>query len=219
MIEIIQQKLDSYKASNPVEEEQATKEIMQEIALYGLWRAGFFKVAAFQGGTLPEIRKPHAVRPWQFVMDPLHGYLTLAENLWTDGRAFAGAWNFGPDEAGAKTVGYVANQLSRGWGEGAEWQHDESDQPHEATYLKLDSSKAHSALSWSPVLDLATTLPIARGQGFARQSSRSTTLGCRSLSNGSPRGAICRLRSSRPAPTGSHWLPFCTRCHSLCAAV
>ena len=115
-------------------------------------------VAAFQGGTLPEIRNPHAVRHWQFVMDPLHGYLTLAENLWTDGRAFAGAWNFGPDEAGAKTVGYVANQLSRGWGEGAEWQHDESDQPHEATYLKLDSSKAHSALSWSPVLDLATTL-------------------------------------------------------------
>ena len=51
MIEIIQQKLDSYKVSNPVEEEQATKEIMQEIALYGLWRAGFFKVAAFQGGT------------------------------------------------------------------------------------------------------------------------------------------------------------------------
>ncbi len=91
-------------------------------------------------------------------MDPLNGYLTLAESLWNDGQAFAGAWNFGPDESDAKDVGYIVEQLSRVWGEDAEWRHDESDQPHEATNLKLDSSKARSALSWSPVLDLTTTL-------------------------------------------------------------
>jgi CDP-glucose 4,6-dehydratase len=115
-------------------------------------------VAAFQGGTLPEVRNPHAVRPWQFVMDPLNGYLTLAESLWKDGPAFAGAWNFGPDDSDAKDVGYIVDRLLRGWGRSAEWRHDESDHPHEATYLKLDSSKAQSALSWSPVLDLTTTL-------------------------------------------------------------
>jgi CDP-glucose 4,6-dehydratase len=115
-------------------------------------------VAAFQGGTLPEVRKPHAVRPWQFVMDPLNGYLTLAESLWNDGRAFAGAWNFGPDASAAKDVAYIVEHLLRGWGEDAEWRHDESDQPHEMTSLKLDSSKAQSTLSWSPVLDLTTTL-------------------------------------------------------------
>ena len=115
-------------------------------------------VAAFQGGTMPEVRNPHAVRSWQFVMDPLNGYLTLAESLWNDGQAFAGAWNFGPDESDAKDVGYIVEQLSRVWGEDAEWRHDESDQPHEATNLRLDSSKARSALSWSPVLDLTTTL-------------------------------------------------------------
>ena len=115
-------------------------------------------VAAFRGGTSAAVRNPSAVRPWQFVMDPLHGYLTLAECSWNDGRALAGAWNFGPDDSDTKDVGYIAEQLLRGLGGVAEWRHDEFEQPHEATYLKLDSSKAQSALSWSPVLDLTTTL-------------------------------------------------------------
>ena len=136
-------------------------------------------VAAFQGGTLPEVRKPHAVRPWQFVMDPLNGYLTLAESLWNDGRAFAGAWNFGPDESAAKDVGFIVEHLSRAWGDVAEWQLDDSDQPHEATYLKLDSSKARSALSWSPVLDLTTTLDWIiewYRRGFSANKARDVTL-------------------------------------------
>lgn len=115
-------------------------------------------VAALQKGTAPEIRSPQAIRPWQFVMDSLNGYLTLAENLWVDGPAFAGAWNFGPDESDAKDVGHIVEQLSRGWGGSAEWRHDNMEQPREATYLKLDSSKARSKLSWLPVLELKTTL-------------------------------------------------------------
>jgi CDP-glucose 4,6-dehydratase len=115
-------------------------------------------VDAFQRGTPPEIRNPYAVRPWQFVMDPLHGYLTLAECMWSDGTVFAGAWNFGPDDSDAREVGFLVEQLSRTWGEVVEWQHEKPDKLHEATYLKLDSSKARSMLSWSPVLNLATTL-------------------------------------------------------------
>jgi CDP-glucose 4,6-dehydratase len=65
-------------------------------------------VAAFQSGRSPDIRNPQSVRPWQFVLDPLNGYLTLAESMWNDARAFAGAWNFGPDDSNAKEVGYVA---------------------------------------------------------------------------------------------------------------
>ena len=115
-------------------------------------------VAAFREGTDAEVRNPQAIRPWQFVMDPLNGYLTLAECLWSDGPVFAGAWNFGPDDSDAKDVGYVAAQLSRVWGDSAGWRHDNTEQPREATYLKLDSSKAKSKLSWLPVLHLSTTL-------------------------------------------------------------
>jgi CDP-glucose 4,6-dehydratase len=136
-------------------------------------------VAAFQSGRSPDIRDPHAVRPWQFVMDPLNGYLTLAESMWNDGQEFAGAWNFGPDDSDAQDVGYIVEQLSRSWGKGVEWRHDESDQPHEAKYLKLDSSKARSALSWSPVLDLTTTLDWIiewYQRGFSANKARKVTL-------------------------------------------
>lgn len=115
-------------------------------------------VAALHSGSVPEVRNPSAVRPWQFVLEPLNGYLTLAESMWADGKMFSGGWNFGPDESDARDVGYIAESLSRFWGGATKWQHDESDQPHEATYLKLDSSKAKSLLPWSPLLTLPTTL-------------------------------------------------------------
>jgi len=114
--------------------------------------------AALQRDATPTVRNPHAVRPWQFVMDPLNGYLTLAERLWSDGPAFADAWNFGPDESDTKDVGFIVEKLAQAWGKTTDWQQDDADHPHEATCLKLDSSKARSALSWSPQLDLATTL-------------------------------------------------------------
>ena len=114
--------------------------------------------ATLQQKMTPTVRNPHAVRPWQFVLDPLNGYLTLAEHLWADGPAFVGGWNFGPDDSDAKNVGFIVERLVRGWGENTTWQYDEADHPHEDTYLKLDCSKARSALSWEPQLDLLTAL-------------------------------------------------------------
>ena len=114
--------------------------------------------AALQQGQTPVIRNPGAVRPWQFVLDPLNGYLMLAERLWNDGPEFAGAWNFGPDDCDAKEVGFIAEQLAQGWSYNGAWRRDDGEQPHEAKYLKLDSSKARSLLSWTPQLHLASTL-------------------------------------------------------------
>ena len=115
-------------------------------------------VKAIQAGAVPAVRNPQAIRPWQFVLDPLNGYLTLAERLWSEGPAFADAWNFGPDESDSKPVTHIVESLCHGLGGAAEWHRDKSPQPHEATYLKLDSSKARSRLSWIPALNLATAL-------------------------------------------------------------
>ncbi len=104
------------------------------------------------------IRSPHAIRPWQHVLEPLNGYLTLAEQMWTQGPKLAQAWNFGPEDKDAKTVGWIVDYLTKLWGEGASWQLDGAEHPHENTYLKLDCSKAKSLLGWSPKLSLPTTL-------------------------------------------------------------
>lgn len=103
------------------------------------------------------IRYPGAIRPWQFVLEPLHGYLMLAEKLWTDGPDFARAWNFGPEDADARTVGWIAERLCSLWGDDARWEMDENRHPHEARYLKLDCSMARGLLGWKP----ATTLSCA----------------------------------------------------------
>ena len=115
-------------------------------------------IRAFSDGIPVEVRNPDAIRPWQFVLDHLNGYLTLAENLYADGPAFAGAWNFGPDESDARNVGWVVDQLANGWGDNAEWRCDRDDHPHEAMFLKLDSSKAKTKLSWHQVQTLAKSL-------------------------------------------------------------
>lgn len=104
------------------------------------------------------IRNPHAIRPWQHVLEPLRGYLMLVEKLFYQRKAFAGAWNFGPDDQDARSVSWMANYLTRLWGKDARWETDMDQHPHEATYLKLDCSKAKSLIGWSPKLDLATTL-------------------------------------------------------------
>lgn len=105
-----------------------------------------------------EIRRPGAVRPWQFVLEPLRGYLDLAERLWTDGEAFAGGWNFGPDTEQIQPVRWIVERLSRQWGDGASWALDEATHPHEDHFLRLDCTKAKALLGWRPVLDLETTL-------------------------------------------------------------
>ncbi len=106
------------------------------------------------------IRYPHAIRPWQHVLEPLSGYLSLAEMLWEQGPEFAQAWNLGPSDEDAKPVSWVAEKLTTLWGENARWELDapQAQHPHEAAYLKLDCSKAKSLLKWSPKLDLPTTL-------------------------------------------------------------
>src|SRR4029453_17035414 len=97
---------------------------------------------AFLVGQPCLIRSPSAIRPWQFVLEPLRGYLSLAERLATDPARFASAWNFGPVEADAKPVSWIADELARSWGDGAAWRADGRMHPHEAHHLTLDASKA-----------------------------------------------------------------------------
>jgi CDP-glucose 4,6-dehydratase len=104
------------------------------------------------------IRNPSAIRPWQFVLEPLRGYLMLAERLVEDIDRFSAAWNFGPTETDARPVSWIADKLSHLWGNSASWSQDAGMHPHEAHYLKLDSSKARLYLDWRPVLPLNQAL-------------------------------------------------------------
>lgn len=116
-------------------------------------------MTAYANGTKPLIRNPRATRPWQFVLEPLHGYLQLAERLCADdGDAFAESWNFGPEDRDVRPVGAVADRVSALWGDGAGYELDACVQPHEAHALKLDSSKARAKLGWFTRLDLDTAL-------------------------------------------------------------
>jgi CDP-glucose 4,6-dehydratase len=116
-------------------------------------------VRAFQAGTVVRVRNPKAVRPWQHVLEPLRGYLTLALALAGDnGPRFASGWNFGPRVEDARSVAWMADTVVRRWGSGASWELENKDQPHEAVSLSLDCSKACRTLGWTPVLDLETTL-------------------------------------------------------------
>ena len=103
------------------------------------------------------IRSPLATRPWQHVLEPLAGYLMLAEKLCVEGAAFAEGWNFGPDDNDAKPVGWIVEHLCNQVPD-ARWQCDTAPQPHEANTLKLDSSKAKSRLGWQPRWNLPAAL-------------------------------------------------------------
>ena len=96
------------------------------------------------------IRSPHAIRPWQHVLEPLSGYLQLAQKLHEEGIAYAEGWNFGPNDEDARPVQWIVERLTQQWGEGASWQLDEGNHPHEAHYLRLDCSKAKMRLDWQP---------------------------------------------------------------------
>jgi CDP-glucose 4,6-dehydratase len=104
------------------------------------------------------IRNPLAIRPWQHVVEPLRGYLTLTEKLYSEGPQFAEGFNFGPRDSDAKPVEYIANYLANLWQDGATWSHDKTEQPHEAHYLKLDINKAKNRLGWEPHLSLDEAL-------------------------------------------------------------
>lgn len=113
---------------------------------------------SFLAGRSCLIRNPLAIRPWQFVLEPLRGYLTLAERLAGEGASFASAWNFGPVESDARPVSWIADELARLWGSGASWTRDVSTHPREANFLKLDASKARTHLGWRPVVPLNLAL-------------------------------------------------------------
>jgi CDP-glucose 4,6-dehydratase len=113
---------------------------------------------AFLAGRPCEIRNPCATRPWQFVLEPLRGYLMLAERLSEDAPKFASGWNFGPADSDARPVSWIAEKLARSWGDNASWHRDETTHPHEAHFLKLDASKAKALLNWHSVLPLNQAL-------------------------------------------------------------
>jgi CDP-glucose 4,6-dehydratase len=113
---------------------------------------------AFLAGEACLIRNPCAIRPWQFVLEPLRGYLTLAERLTEDVSRLASGWNFGPADSDAKPVSAVANELVRLWGPPASWSQDPAVHPREARFLKLDTSQARSWLDWHPLVPLGQAL-------------------------------------------------------------
>jgi CDP-glucose 4,6-dehydratase len=117
-------------------------------------------VRAIRSDSVIELRHPQATRPWQHVLEPLSGYLLLAQTLYEQGAEFAEGWNFGPNDEDAKPVQWIVERLTQQWGEGASWKLDGGDHPHEAHYLKLDCSKAKMRLHWQPRWHLEHTLEM-----------------------------------------------------------
>jgi CDP-glucose 4,6-dehydratase len=117
-------------------------------------------VRAWSAGTSLQIRRPEAVRPWQHVLEPVSGYLRLAEQLLSkEGARFAGPWNFGPNASGDAPVGEVADLTARLFGDGARTERAPSPgNPHEAGYLRLDNRKAKRKLGWKPRWSLKDAL-------------------------------------------------------------
>lgn len=114
---------------------------------------------AFENQQPVTVRNPHAIRPWQHVLEPLSGYLLLAQQLCGEAKQqCAEGWNFGPNDEDARPVEWIVEHMIACWGDGAAWLRDEGEHPHEASYLKLDISKAKARLGWSPTWDLATAL-------------------------------------------------------------
>jgi CDP-glucose 4,6-dehydratase len=113
---------------------------------------------AFERSQSVIIRNPDAIRPWQHVLEPLGGYLVLAERLYKDGQAYSEGWNFGPCDDDARSVRWIVEHLASNWGKGASWGLDVGSFPHEANNLKLDISRAKNLLGWQPRWTLGTAL-------------------------------------------------------------
>lgn len=137
----------------------------------------FFR--ALKDGNELLIRNPDAVRPWQYVLEPLAGYLMLAQALWQEPGNFAEAWNFGPSAEDEWPVRRVVQQLASHWGPGLRWTTDAAHHPAEARYLKLDCAKARARLGWQPRVALDEALGLITGwfrAYFARADIREATL-------------------------------------------
>ncbi len=134
-------------------------------------------IKAFEAKEVLVIRNPLAIRPWQHVLEPLSGYLVLAQALYQDGVQFNGGWNFGPRDDDARTVQEVINLLIQNWGSLATWTKDQSEQPHEARELKLDISKARQYLCWTPRWNLEQAIEkiVHWQQAFRNQGNMHET--------------------------------------------
>jgi len=115
-------------------------------------------IRAFEAKKALMIRNPLATRPWQHVLEPLSGYLILAQALYDQGLAFASGWNFGPLDEDNRSVQEVVELITSGWGDSARWEKEGSEQPHEANLLKLDCSKARMQLGWIPKWNLEVAI-------------------------------------------------------------
>lgn len=115
-------------------------------------------IRAISKGERIQIRSPHAIRPWQHVLEPLNGYLLLAAQLLGEGIKYAEAWNFGPNDDDAKNVEWITRNLCGLWGQEAAYVINKHPQPHEANYLKLDCSKARAELNWYQKWDIKQAL-------------------------------------------------------------
>jgi CDP-glucose 4,6-dehydratase len=136
-------------------------------------------VRALLAGEAPLIRNPRAVRPWQHVLEPLAGYLTLCEALVEQGPAVAEGWNFGPAPSDAQPVSWVADRMVELWGSGARWTLDNLSHPHEAALLYLDTTKARERVHYRPRWSLAQGLAatVAWAKAYSHQADpRATTL-------------------------------------------
>lgn len=126
---------------------------------------------AFTAGRAVPIRSPRAVRPWQHVLEPLAGYLLIAEALLREPLAFADAWNFGPADEDTRPVGWVVSRLAQHWGDGAAWTNDQREHVHEAGVLRVDAAKARDRLGWRP------RLPLDRALAWTAEWYRSVASG------------------------------------------
>jgi CDP-glucose 4,6-dehydratase len=117
-------------------------------------------IRALQAGEPIRIRNPHAIRPWQHVLEPLSGYLTLAQRLCECGCDYSGSWNFGPADDDARPVEWVVRRLCEKWDDNARYDFDAGEHPHEARYLRLDITKARTRLGWFPRWNLEQALDV-----------------------------------------------------------
>jgi CDP-glucose 4,6-dehydratase len=141
-------------------------------------------IKAFEANQALMIRNPLATRPWQHVLEPLSGYLVLAQALYEQGSKFNGGWNFGPPDDDARSVQEVINLLIKNWGSAASWVQNKSEQPHEAHSLKLDCSKARQYLNWVPRWSLERAVEnITQWQQTFRQQSNMREMSLKQIAN------------------------------------
>jgi CDP-glucose 4,6-dehydratase len=115
-------------------------------------------IAAIRKQGVLSIRNPNAIRPWQHVLEPISGYLLLAEKLWIEPKLYGQAWNFGPAQEDIRTVGWLIGKLNEYWGTNGSWDLDSRPAPHESQLLTLDSAKARAMLGWKPQWTLEEAL-------------------------------------------------------------